>query len=128
MLGHGKLIGVSCYNQLDLAVSAQDQTADYVAFGRFFPSTTKPLAVAATLDLLRTARRQLHVPIVAIGGITLHNAPSLINAGASAIAVISTLYDGPDNAATALQFAALFPDGTERADTHSLNQKTQGMT
>ena len=104
----GMLVGVSCYDQLDLAVEAEKNGADYVAFGSFFPSTTKPNAVRPSLDLLREARREITCPIVAIGGITLENAPLLIEAGADAVAVISALFDAPDIEATAKRFGALF--------------------
>src|SRR3989338_6575936 len=68
-LGSGKLIGVSCYNRLALAHAAVRQGADYVAFGSFFSSTVKPDAVVATPDLLRQARQELAVPLVAVGGV-----------------------------------------------------------
>ncbi len=104
----GMLVGVSCYDQLDLAIEAETNGADYVAFGSFFPSTTKPNAVRPSLDLLREARREITCPIVAIGGITLENAFLLIEAGADAVAVISALFDAPDIEATARDFASLF--------------------
>ena len=104
----GMLVGVSCYDQLDLAIEAEKNGADYVAFGSFFPSTTKPNAVRPSLDLLREARREITCPIVAIGGITLENAFLLIEAGADAVAVISALFDTPDIEATARDFASLF--------------------
>jgi thiamine-phosphate pyrophosphorylase len=104
----GMLIGVSCYDQLPLAIAAEENGADYVAFGSFFPSTTKPNAVRPSLDLLREAKRIISCPIVAIGGITLQNAPSLIDAGADAVAVITALFNADDIEATATQFASLF--------------------
>ena len=104
----GMLVGVSCYDQLDLAVEAEKNGADYVAFGSFFPSTTKPNAVRPTLDLLREAKQKISCPIVAIGGVTLDNAPSLIEAGADAVAVISAVFDAEDIADTAHRFASLF--------------------
>lgn len=107
-LGAGKLIGVSCYNKLQLALESQSQGADYVAFGSFFASPTKPGAVAAPLSLLSDAKAKLHVPIVAIGGITLDNAPTLIEAGADAIAVISALFDSADIRVSAKAFGELF--------------------
>jgi thiamine-phosphate pyrophosphorylase len=107
-LGREKLVGVSCYNQLALALSAQASSADYVAFGSFFPSHIKPGAVHAPLDLLIDARRQLNVPIVAIGGITVENGASLITAGASALAVISALFQAPDVTSAAQRFTTLF--------------------
>ena len=107
-LGAKKLIGVSCYNNLELALESQSRGADYVAFGSFFSSPTKPGAVAAPLSLLSDAKAKLHVPIVAIGGITLANAPALIEAGANAIAIISALFDSADIPATTKNFSELF--------------------
>lgn len=108
VLGAEKLIGVSCYNNLELALAAEAEGADYVAFGSFFPSATKPGAVPAPLELLRQARKGLHVPIVAIGGITPDNALALIEAGAAAVAVISGLFDAPDIELAAQQYSQLF--------------------
>ncbi len=112
-LGGHVLIGVSCYNDLDRAQAAQDAGADYVAFGRFFPSRTKPHAQPASLDTLRRARRQLNIPIVAIGGITLDNADIVIDAGADMVAVIQGLFAQPDIEQTAQAFSQLF-----RKDAH----------
>jgi len=111
ILGGGKLIGVSCYNRLPLAQEAVRQGADYVAFGSFFVSTVKPEAVAATPDLLRQARRELNVPIVAIGGITAQNGAQLLKAGADALAVISAVFAAPDIEGAAKEFFNLFEQG-----------------
>lgn len=108
VLGAEKVIGVSCYNNLELAVQAEAEGADYVAFGSFFPSLTKPGAVAAPLSLLGEGKVRLSVPVVAIGGITLGNAAALIAAGADAIAVISGLFDAPDIQLAAQQYSQLF--------------------
>jgi thiamine-phosphate pyrophosphorylase len=107
-LGEQALIGVSCYNRLDNAISAQRDGADYVAFGSFFPSPTKPGAVASPLSLLQQARQHLSIPIVAIGGITASNGANLISAGASALAVVSGVFGGPDIRAAAAAYARLF--------------------
>ena len=107
LLGSGKLIGVSCYNRLELAHEAVRQGADYVAFGSFFSSTVKPDAVAATPDLLRPARRELAVPLVAIGGIDAQNGAQLLEAGANALAVISAVFAAPDIEHAARQFSTL---------------------
>ncbi|QKT03196.1 thiamine phosphate synthase [Ectothiorhodospiraceae bacterium 2226] len=115
-LPHG-LIGVSCYNRLDLAQAAQAAGADYVAFGRFFPSRTKPDAVQADPALLREARAVLRVPpgkpqgvpLVAIGGITAENGRRLVEAGADMLAVIDGVFGRPDVEAAARALAALFP-------------------
>ncbi|MEO8331891.1 MAG: thiamine phosphate synthase [Gallionella sp.] len=107
LLGSGKLIGMSCYNRLDLARQAVSSGADYVAFGSFFGSTVKPDAVAATPDLLRQARREIAVPLVAIGGITVFNGAQLLEAGADALAVISAVFGAQDIQGAARQFANL---------------------
>jgi thiamine-phosphate pyrophosphorylase len=96
LLGKEAIIGVSCYNSLERALAAQQQGADYAAFGTMFSSSTKPNAPRATLDLLRLAKVQLNIPIVAIGGISLHNAADVVDAGADALAVINALFDAPD--------------------------------
>ena len=112
ILGPGKIVGVSCYNDLQQAIAAQQGGADYVAFGSFFASPTKPAAVPAPLELLRLARHELSVPLVAIGGITLDNAGLLIAAGADALAVISAVFDSPDIRAAASGFTELFTKPT----------------
>ena len=106
-LGHGKIIGATCYNDLQRALAAAAQGADYVAFGSFFASAVKPGAVRAPLALLQQARRQVTVPVVAIGGITLDNAAELIDAGANAVAVISALFAAPDVEVAARKFCQL---------------------
>ncbi len=110
-LGRGKLIGASCYDDLQRARSAATQGADYVAFGSFFASSVKPAAVRAQLSLLPAAR-QFGLPVVAIGGITLDNAGNLIDAGADAIAVISALFAAPDPELAARKFCRLFQAST----------------
>lgn len=107
-LGPHALIGVSCYNDLGRARAAASGGADYVAFGRFFPSRTKPQAVPATAALLRAARAELTIPIVAIGGITPENGGALIRAGADALAVIEGVFGQPDIRAAAARYAQLF--------------------
>ncbi|HWA39865.1 MAG TPA: thiamine phosphate synthase [Burkholderiales bacterium] len=104
----GKLLGVSCYNSLEAAASAVRAGADYVAFGSVFTSSTKPNAVRAELSLFADARA-LGVPLCAIGGITLQNAPQLVAAGADLLAVITDLFDAPDITARARDYARLFP-------------------
>ena len=103
-----RLIGASCYDSLERAMQAQRAGADYVAFGSFFPSSVKPQAVRAPIDLLHAARARLDVPIVAIGGITPDTAPALIDAGADAVAVVSALFEAADPSAAALAFTRLF--------------------
>ncbi len=111
LLGSQAIIGGTCHAQLALAEQAVGEGASYVAFGRFFNSLTKPGAPAATLDLLATARARVALPIVAIGGIDLHNAAPLIAHGASMIAVIHALFaaDSPAEVERrARAFSALF--------------------
>ena len=102
-----RLLGVSCYDRLDVARRAVATGADYVAFGSVFPSSTKPGAVRAPLALFGQAR-SLGVPLVAIGGITLENAAEVVRAGADCVAVISALFEAPDLAARARAFCDLF--------------------
>jgi thiamine-phosphate pyrophosphorylase len=108
LLGNSKIIGVSCYNRLSLAQEAVRQGADYVAFGAFFSSSMKPGAVQADIALLKAARSELSVPIVAIGGITQQNGASLVAAGADALAVITALWNAPDIQISAQNFSTLF--------------------
>jgi thiamine-phosphate pyrophosphorylase len=108
MLGRGKLIGVSCYNEIGLAREAISEGADYVAFGSFFSSSTKPHALRAGKELLQVAASEFAVPVVAIGGITEDNAGGLIAAGADAVAVVSALFDAVNVEAQARRFARLF--------------------
>jgi len=101
----GKILGASCYDDLEKARAAVRAGADYVAFGSVFPSPTKPGAVRAPLSLFAN---DLGVPLCAIGGITLENAPALVAAGASLLAVISDLFDAPDIGARAGEYRKLF--------------------
>lgn len=103
----GKILGASCYERIELARAAVAAGADYVAFGAVFPSPTKPDAVRAPLALFGEAK-SLGVPLAAIGGVTLENAPQLLGAGADLLAVISDLFDAADVAARARQYARLF--------------------
>jgi len=107
-LGPHAVIGISCYNELARAQRAERGGADYVAFGSFFASRTKPQAVRADIDLLRQARALLRVPIVAIGGITPENAAPLIATGADALAAIEGVFAQADVRAAAAAYARLF--------------------
>lgn len=107
-LGPDCIIGVSCYNDFALAQQAADNGADYVAFGRFFPSRTKPDAVTAEIKLLVRAKRKLNIPIVAIGGITTDNATTLINAGADILAVVNDIFSQDDIKTAAQYYQTLF--------------------
>ncbi len=107
-LGHEALIGVSCYNSIELAQAAETGGADYVAFGSFYSSSTKPQAVSAGLKLLQDATKQIKIPVVAIGGITPENGAALINAGADMLAVINAEFGQPNIRKASKQFADLF--------------------
>ncbi|GDX59321.1 thiamine-phosphate synthase [Nitrosomonadaceae bacterium] len=106
-LGPEKIIGVSCYNHMELATEAEKQGVDYVAFGAFFVSPTKPNTVTAPMSLLRQSRQMLHVPVVAIGGITLPHVADLIRHGADVIAASSSLFGVLDTQSAAENFSRL---------------------
>jgi len=108
ILGEDAIIGSSCYDQLDRAKQAQKEGASYVAFGAVFPTPTKPNAPRATLELLREAKSEIEIPIVAIGGITVNNAHDVIEAGVDAIAVITSLYESNSIKETAETFLKMF--------------------
>ena len=109
LLGDAAIIGVSCYDDIQRARSLVAQGADYIAFGAFFPSSTKPGARRAGIELLRQSA-QLGVPRVAIGGITPDNARLVVAAGADLIAVISGVFDAPDPAAAARAYLSCFDE------------------
>ena len=106
-LGAAAIIGVSCYGELDRARHLAQAGADYLAFGSFFASPTKPNAPRAKLELLAAAR-DLGLPLVAIGGIDTARAPALIAAGADLVAVISAVFDAADAEAATRQLADCF--------------------
>ena len=113
VLGPTAIIGVSCYDDLDRASEATAAGADYVAFGSFYPSASKPDAVRAEPALLGRARRRLFIPLVAIGGITPENGGRLIGAGADLLAVIRGVFGSCDRReadprAAAGRYAGLF--------------------
>ncbi|GMV31834.1 MAG: thiamine-phosphate synthase [Rhodanobacteraceae bacterium] len=109
MLGAEALIGVSCYDDLERARRLAGAGANYLAFGAFFPSPTKPGARRADPRLLQESAA-IGLPRVAIGGITADNAAPLIAAGADFVAVISAVFGQADVCSAARRFAPLFPD------------------
>jgi len=111
-LGTETIIGATCHNSLALAQQADEQGASYLAFGRFFPSSTKPEAPAATLSVLAAAKQKFKLPIVAIGGITLHHAPKLIAAGADLLAVAQGVFGEKNPRKTCESFQKLFREKT----------------
>lgn len=107
ILGKNALVGVSCYDSLDRALEAEQNSADYVAFGRFFPSHSKPLAAPAHISTLQKAKNSIKVPIIAIGGILPTNGAELLTAGADILAVIGGIFDQTPYQ-SALAYQALF--------------------
>ena len=107
MLGADAIVGVSCYDSLQRARDAAEASADYLAFGAFFPTLTKAVSRRANTGLLRKAC-ELALPLVAIGGITPDNGGPLIAAGADFLAAVSALFGARDVSATARRFTALF--------------------
>ena len=107
LLGRKAIIGSTCHSQIELAEQAAKEGASYVAFGRFFNSSTKPGAPTATLDILDQARSRLDLPICVIGGITLDNAGPLVEHGADLLAVVHGLL-GADSTRAATRRAQAF--------------------
>lgn len=108
-LGLDAILGVSCYASVARAVEAEAAGASYVAFGRFFPSVTKPGAPPAPVEVLTAARERVRLPLVAIGGITVANGPALLAAGADLLAVIEAVFGRADPESAAAAFRPLFP-------------------
>jgi thiamine-phosphate pyrophosphorylase len=107
LLGPDAIIGASCYDSVVLAQRAAEAGASYVAFGAFFPSTSKDQPRRASAQILRKAAA-LGLPCAAIGGLNASNAAPIIDAGADYIAVISAIFDQPDIAAATLELSRLF--------------------
>lgn len=113
LLGADKIVGASCYGELDLARAAQAAGASYVAFGGFYPSPVKKYSFVTQPELLDRARAEITLPIVVIGGMTPTNAAPLVARGADMVAAITSVYGsdaaaGLDAGAGARAFAALF--------------------
>lgn len=111
-LGARRLLGISCYNDLDRAAAAHAAGADYLAFGAVYPSRVKPGAVHAPLSLFAAARARFALPLVAIGGINADNARAVIDAGADALAVVSAVFAAADVRAAASRLSGLFAETT----------------
>jgi thiamine-phosphate pyrophosphorylase len=108
-LGRDRIIGVTCHDSKHLAIEAAEQGADYVAFGAFYPTSTKEPKTRTEPDILQWWSEMMVVPCVAIGGITVDNAPPLIEAGADFLAVASGVWDYPEGPAAAVRaFNGLF--------------------
>jgi thiamine-phosphate pyrophosphorylase len=107
-LASWQILGASCYDEMSRARAAVAAGADYVAFGSFFDSSVKPDAVRAPLELIGSARRELGVPVVAIGGIDTGNVDVLLRAGVDAVAVITAVFGAADVQSAAHDFAQKF--------------------
>ena len=110
LLGDSKIIGITCHNDIKLAQQAEQNGADYVAFGRFFPSLTKPTAPPATIAILQEAADTLNIPICCIGGINASNASALIEHGADMVAVSYSVLGAKKIQQAAEQISKLFPE------------------
>jgi thiamine-phosphate pyrophosphorylase len=98
-----RMLGVTCFGSRDLAMTAGEEGADYVAFGSFFPSPTKATTVRAEVEVLSWWSELMELPCVAIGGITAENCGDLVRAGADFLAVVSAVWDHPDGAAAGVR-------------------------
>ena len=108
VLGENAIIGISCYNDLNRAIEAENNNADYVAFGAIFSSTTKPDASVAGLDIITKAKHQLSIPVCTIGGITQENIQQVIQQGADMAAVISGIFSTDDIKQAATELSQFF--------------------
>ncbi|ELT94653.1 hypothetical protein CAPTEDRAFT_121410 [Capitella teleta] len=117
-LGDYAIIGISCENSLEKARSAVDLGANYIAFGKFFPSRTKPDAKNAELSVLSEARQMFDLPIIAIGGITMENASDVITAGADMVAVVNNLFAAQNIRERSQNFMTLFNDNSPELKKH----------
>lgn len=110
-VGPNAIVGVTCHDSRHLAIEAAEAGADYVAFGAFFPTTTKEPKARAEIEIVQWWSQMMIVPQVAIGGITVENARPLIDAGTDFLAVSSGVWDHPSGPAAAVQaFNALFAE------------------
>ena len=108
-MGRDRIVGVTCHDSRHLAMEAAEAGADYVAFGAFYPTETKEPKARAEVELLRWWAEMMVVPCVAIGGITVANAPVLVEAGADFLAVSAGVWGYADGAGAAVKaFNALF--------------------
>jgi len=108
LLGPAKQIGVTCHDSRHLAMEAGEAGADYVAFGAFYPTATKPSAYRPDASILSWWASLFEIPCVAIGGITPANARPLVEAGADFLAVCKAVWSAPDPASVVAEFEGLF--------------------
>jgi thiamine-phosphate pyrophosphorylase len=103
LVGPERMVGVTCHDSRHLAMEASEGGADYVAFGAFFPTTTKDAATRAEPEILTIWQETMETPCVAIGGITAENAAGLAAAGADFIAVSAGVWAHPDGPAAGVK-------------------------
>lgn len=103
-----KVIGVSCYGNIIYAKKWKNEGANYVAFGSFFPSPTKPESNIVPIDIISLAKQQITIPVCVIGGINLNNTPLMINEGADMVSVVSDLWEQNDIMLHAKKYSMLF--------------------
>lgn len=108
LLGKSKIVGASCYGDIDLAQQAYREGASYVAFGGFYPSVVKQYPVTTPPDIIRRARSLIPLPIVVIGGMTVELARPLVKQGADMVAAISSVYQSPEPVVATKEFVSLF--------------------
>ena len=92
LLGKKFIIGVSCHNDLELALEAEKNGANYIALGAVFKSKTKPNAAYCSFSTIQNIKSNINIPIVGIGGITFENQQSVLDAGCNSIAMIEGLF------------------------------------
>jgi thiamine-phosphate pyrophosphorylase len=102
LVGAERIVGVTCHDSRHLAIEAAEAGADYVAFGAFYPTTTKPSHYRPTPELLAWWSETMTVPSVAIGGIAPANCAPLVAAGADFLAVVTAVWNHPDGPAAAV--------------------------
>lgn len=115
MMGPDAIVGVTCHDSMHLAMEAAENGADYVAFGAFFPTSTKEAKFHAPVELLEDWCAAMVVPAVAIGGITPENCAPLVRAGAEFLAVVSSVWNAPDGPAAAVQRFNAAIDAADKA-------------
>ncbi len=108
LLGADKIIGVSCYNQLNLAQEAEAEGANYVTFGAYFNSDSASNLISAPLELFQQAKQTIKIPVVGFGEITIDHADRVKAAGADAIAVIDALFEAKNITTLSQQFNAVY--------------------
>lgn len=108
ILGSDKIVGASCYGDLQLARNSHQDGASYIAFGGFYPSKVKKYPVTTPSRIITQSKSEISLPVVVIGGMTEENAAPLVACGADMVAAISSVYLASDPEAAARNFARLF--------------------